>query len=63
GIDELSMNPQSIPAVKSIIRSMKLKDARLFIKDVLKKSSSTEIVQLVQDTYGDILPDKLYYEG
>lgn len=62
GIDELSMNPQSIPAVKSIIRSIKLEDARLFIKDVLKKSSSAEIVQMVQDTYGDILPAKLYYE-
>lgn len=61
GIDELSMNPQSIPAVKSIIRSIKLEDAKLFIKDVLKKSSSAEIVQMVQDTYGDILPAKLYY--
>lgn len=61
GIDGLSMNPQSIPAVKNIIRNITLKDARLFIKDVLKKSSSVEIVQMVQDTYGDILPAKLYY--
>ncbi|MDA3821947.1 MAG: phosphoenolpyruvate--protein phosphotransferase [Bacteroidales bacterium] len=60
GIDGLSMNPQSIPAVKNIIRNITIKNARLFIKDVLKKSSSAEIVQMVQDTYGDILPAKLY---
>lgn len=62
GIDELSMNPQSIPAVKSIIRSIKAEDAKLFAKDIFKQTSATDIIKLVQDTFGDILSecDMLY---
>ena len=62
GLDELSMNPQSIPAVKSMVRSLNMEDIKLFIKDVLKQTSATPIMKLVQDTYGSILYDKIYHE-
>ena len=62
GLDELSMNPQSIPAVKSMVRSLDMEDIKLFIKDVLKQTSATAIMKLVQDTYGSILYDKIYHE-
>jgi len=58
GINELSMNPQSIPAVKTMIRSLSVEDSKLFMKDVLKKTSVKDILDLLQDSYGDILPDK-----
>ena len=60
GIDELSMNPQSIPEVKSVIRSLKVSDARLFIKDIIKQTTAAKIFELLQDTYGDIISEKLY---
>jgi len=60
GLDELSMNPQSIPAVKGMIRSLKLKDARSFLQEVLKQATAAEVEKLVQDTYGRLLSDMTY---
>jgi phosphotransferase system enzyme I (PtsI) len=59
GIDELSMNPQSIPAVKSMIRSLRIEDARHLIKEILKKATAKEIMNMLQEAYGSILSDKL----
>ncbi|MEW6673573.1 MAG: phosphoenolpyruvate--protein phosphotransferase [Thermodesulfobacteriota bacterium] len=60
GLDELSMNPQSIPTVKSMIRSLKLKDARQFVKEVLKQATAADIEKMVQDVYGGVLSDMIY---
>ncbi|MEA3416059.1 MAG: phosphoenolpyruvate--protein phosphotransferase [Thermodesulfobacteriota bacterium] len=62
GLDELSMNPQSIPAVKSMVRSLNIEDIKRFMKDMLKQTSATAVMKLVQDTYGSILYDKIYHE-
>jgi phosphotransferase system enzyme I (PtsI) len=62
GIDELSMNPQAIPGVKGMIRSLKIDDTRHFVKDVLKQTSATKVFELLEKTYGDLLPDKLFTE-
>ncbi|MBE9530013.1 MAG: phosphoenolpyruvate--protein phosphotransferase, partial [Proteobacteria bacterium] len=55
GIEKLSMNPQSIPVVKNIIKSLDAKNARLFIKKVLKETTDTGVTELVLSTYGKIL--------
>jgi len=60
GIDELSMNPQSIPAVKSVIRSLNVNDARLFMKDIFKQTTATKVFELLRNNYGNILTDKSY---
>ena len=60
GIDELSMNPQSIPAVKSMIRALKVEDARAFMKDVFKQNTASEVEELIRETYGSILFEKVY---
>jgi phosphotransferase system enzyme I (PtsI) len=60
GMDELSMNPQSIPAVKSMIRSLKIEDTRLFVQTVLMQNSATNVYKLLLDTYGDLLPEKVF---
>ncbi|MDM8552786.1 phosphoenolpyruvate--protein phosphotransferase [Desulfobacterales bacterium HSG2] len=57
GIGELSMNPQSIPVVKRMIRSLKVEDARLFVKDVLKETTAERITKLLQDSYGDMVSE------
>ena len=60
GIDELSMNPQSIPVVKRIIRSIKLEDTRKFTKEALKQNTAKKVFELVRDTFGDTLTDHIY---
>jgi phosphotransferase system enzyme I (PtsI) len=62
GINKLSMNPQSIPAIKKIIRSLNVKDAALFVKDVLKETSETGVVELLLSTYDSILFELGYNE-
>jgi len=58
GMDELSMNPQSIPAVKAMIRSLSVENSRKILKDVMKQTSAADILNLLQEFCGDILPDK-----
>jgi phosphotransferase system enzyme I (PtsI) len=60
GMDELSMNPQSIPHIKRVIRSLSLGDARSFIREALKKRTARGIFGLVREAYGDILADQTY---
>ncbi|MCJ7617314.1 MAG: phosphoenolpyruvate--protein phosphotransferase [Desulfobacterales bacterium] len=60
GLDELSMNPQSIPAVKSMIRALKVKDAKVFMKDVFKQNTASEIEELIKETFGSIFSEKVY---
>ena len=60
GIEELSMNPQSIPAVKSMIRALKIEEARDFMKDVFKQNTVSEVEALIKEIYGSILFEKVY---
>jgi len=52
GIHELSMNPQAIPAVKNTIRSLRREDAKQLMNDILKKTTATDVVDLLQKAYG-----------
>jgi len=60
GIEELSMNPQSIPLVKSVIRALKKSDMEPFMKEVLKQKDSMDIEALIQYNFGSILSEKIY---
>jgi phosphotransferase system enzyme I (PtsI) len=63
GMDELSMNPQSIPVVKRVIRSLRVEDTRSFIKEVLKQPTAKRTFELINDTYGSILSEQMYTEA
>lgn len=63
GINRLSMNSQSIPAVKKIIRALNAEDAKRFINDVLKETSETGVLELVFQTYGSTLFEIGYTES
>ena len=43
GVDSLSMAPPSLPAVKFLIRAMRMEEARALASDVLAMVSSKEI--------------------
>ena len=63
GMDELSMNPQTIPDIKRVIRSLNVEDTRSFIKEVLKQTTAKSTFELIRDTYGSILSEYIYTEG
>jgi phosphotransferase system enzyme I (PtsI) len=60
GFDELSMNPQSIPHIKRVIRSLTVSDARTFVQATLKKKTARGVFGLLREAYGDILKDQSY---
>lgn len=49
GVDELSMTPPLIPAVKYLVRSMKLSDAKKLADDALALTSAKEIYALCDE--------------
>jgi phosphotransferase system enzyme I (PtsI) len=59
GLEDLSMNPQAIPAVKLMIRSISLSDARLLIQDVLARKTAKQIFELLRDSYGSLVEEHL----
>ncbi|MCD6185351.1 MAG: phosphoenolpyruvate--protein phosphotransferase [Deltaproteobacteria bacterium] len=60
GMDELSMSPQSMPAVKSMVRALNIEDSKLFLKEALTKATALEVAQLLEETYGNLVSDKTY---
>jgi phosphotransferase system enzyme I (PtsI) len=62
GMDELSMNPQTIPDIKRVIRSLNVADTRSFLEEVLKQTTAKRTFELIKDTYGSILSEQVYSE-
>ncbi|MCP4691439.1 MAG: phosphoenolpyruvate--protein phosphotransferase, partial [Desulfobacterales bacterium] len=62
GMDELSMNPQAIPAAKAMIRALGREDARAFVKEVLKQTSAKKIAEMTRFEFGDIVAEHVYKE-
>jgi phosphotransferase system enzyme I (PtsI) len=63
GMDELSMNPQTIPDIKRVIRSLNVADTRSFMNEVLKQTTAKSTFELIKATYGSILAKQTYTEG
>jgi phosphotransferase system enzyme I (PtsI) len=49
GVDELSMTPPLIPAVKYLVRSMKISDARKLATQALALTTAQEIMTLCEE--------------
>jgi phosphotransferase system enzyme I (PtsI) len=62
GIDELSVNPPSVPKIKGIIHSISRKDARKIADDCLRLSSHDEVVAYLDQKASEFLPDE-FFEG
>ncbi len=57
GMDELSMNPQSIPQIKRVIRSLNVKDAQSFVREALTMRTARGVFELSRDAFGDMLSE------
>jgi phosphotransferase system enzyme I (PtsI) len=55
GIDELSMNPQSIPMVKNVIRSLSTAKIRPFLEEVFQQTTAGDVENLIRNAYGEII--------
>jgi phosphotransferase system enzyme I (PtsI) len=62
GLEDLSMNPQAIPAVKLMIRSISLSDTRTLIQDVLTRKTAKEIFELLREGYGSLVENHVLEE-
>jgi len=62
GFDELSMNPQSIPSVKRMVRSLELDLCRQFVAEAMQTHTAKQTFELIQDQYGDLLKEHFYSE-
>ena len=59
GLKELSTTSNAIPIVKNAVREVEEAKSRQFLDKVLALSSTQQIEQLVQDTYGDLITNDL----
>ena len=62
GLEDLSMNSQAIPAVKRMIRSISLSDARTMIQDVLACKTAKQTFEILREAYGDLVENHLVEE-
>ncbi len=62
GIDELSMNPQSIPAVKRTIRSLSVAEAKTFVEEIQVLRSATEVRKRLEEGYGAFVSETFHIE-
>ena len=60
GMDELSMNPQSIPIAKRVIRALSVSDAQSLLREALQKKTAGGVFKLIQSTYGDVIAELEY---
>ena len=56
-LDDLSMEPHSVPKVKKIIRTIRLEEARQLADDALQMSSSEEITSFITDEMRTRFPE------
>ena len=62
-LNAISMNPISIPAIKMLVRRVSLKESRAFLEAALKQRTATEVIRLVQDTYGPSFPKAAFFQS
>ena len=55
GLRELSMNPQAIPVVKRMIRSVRIADTHGIVKEVLKQPTALKVLAVLRKAYGELV--------
>ena len=60
GLDELSMAPASIPAIKRMVRLVSAADGQGLLHDALKLNTVRDVIHLVDEAYGQLVAQKVY---
>ncbi|MCX7822570.1 MAG: phosphoenolpyruvate--protein phosphotransferase [Syntrophobacterales bacterium] len=61
GFDKLSMNPQSIPRVKNLIRRSSKDQCEALVKEVLRKDTAEDIRGLLMETVEKQFPEEYHF--
>ncbi len=60
GIDEMSVNPPSVPKIKGVIRSITIKDARRVAEECLHFSTQDEVLGYLNNMARELLPEEFF---
>jgi phosphotransferase system enzyme I (PtsI) len=52
GLDAISMNPISIPAIKDVVRTLSLEESKLLAEEVLRQSTAADVIKLIEEVHG-----------
>jgi phosphotransferase system enzyme I (PtsI) len=63
GLDSISMNPISIPAIKSLVRSLSYQDCQSVTKDALTQANAADVQRLILDNYADLLDMATFFQS
>jgi phosphotransferase system enzyme I (PtsI) len=63
GINEFSLLPQSIPPVKSLLRTLNASETEGLVEELLTYNSAKDIVGTLHSRYGGLLDDNAYMEA
>lgn len=55
GLHELSMNPQAIPVVKRMIRSVRIADTHAVVTEALKQPTALKVLAVLRGAYGELV--------
>ncbi len=55
GLHELSMNPQAIPVVKRMIRSIRIADTHAVVQEVLQQPTALKVLAVLRGAYGELV--------
>ena len=55
GLHELSMNPQAIPVVKRMIRSVRIADTHAVVTEALKQPNALKVLAVLREAYGELV--------
>ncbi|MCF8038148.1 MAG: phosphoenolpyruvate--protein phosphotransferase, partial [Desulfohalobiaceae bacterium] len=61
GVHCLSLNPQSIPGIKKVLRSLSYKECAALLEEVLQSDSVTWNNKLIRETIFKKFPDELMF--
>jgi len=59
GIDELSMAPSALPAVKDMIRSVTLAQAKRLAETALREETAADVLKLCRELTARVAPEIL----
>jgi phosphotransferase system enzyme I (PtsI) len=61
-LDAISMNPISIPPIKSMARMLSVEESKRFLEKALEQPSTEDVVRLIQNTYGPSFPKAAFFQ-
>ena len=61
--ENISMNPASIPAIKSLVRSLSYQDCQSVVKEAMKQSNASDVQHLILEHYGELLEMATFFQS